>query len=157
MSQCGCCGDSPLSITGNVVGILTFFVASFATWIAYVTLTLDATEEIELFATDTFHTQRQLAPLATFCARAHSENPDFQNNAPALHHGLEEVRRLLDALAKDLGELPQFDEKSRMPVSLQVRRRVAWLYRRRSMVERMDRISRIKQDLIVGQLNILLW
>ncbi|KAI3324216.1 hypothetical protein HD806DRAFT_494453 [Xylariaceae sp. AK1471] len=52
-SVCAPCGDSPLSVTGNIVGILTFVVAIAAAAIYRVGLVRAAAEEIEYLDTET--------------------------------------------------------------------------------------------------------
>ena len=157
MAECGCCGDSPLSITGNIIGLLTFAVASIATYIAYVSLTIGATVEIDRFTTDLSHTRDQVLPLLQFCKRASTEIPDFGQHAPFLEPALKLLLDLVQAVSDDLKKLPQFNAASRNPFSLQLRRRLVWLRRRRDFVERMAQVSRMKNELISAQLNILLW
>ena len=55
--------DSPFSITGNVIGILTFLLGLFASYIAFVNLARDSDEELDEFMEDVQITTDQMAAL----------------------------------------------------------------------------------------------
>ncbi|KAF8862024.1 hypothetical protein BDZ45DRAFT_739608 [Acephala macrosclerotiorum] len=57
------CTDSPLTITGNILSILTFFLGLIASYLTFYTLTLSATSEIHTFKSDLETTKKQLSSV----------------------------------------------------------------------------------------------
>ena len=76
------CGDSPLSITASIVGILTFALGLLASYIALQTATRGAPSEISRLVKDLRTTQREINRVAEYIF-------DDGHNAPipvAFHH-----------------------------------------------------------------------
>ncbi|KAL5318902.1 hypothetical protein ACEPPN_013970 [Leptodophora sp. 'Broadleaf-Isolate-01'] len=66
--------DSPFSITGNVVGILTFLLRLVASYIAFHNLARDSNEELDEFMRDVQTTTDQMAAIRRVIIRELESN-----------------------------------------------------------------------------------
>ncbi|KAK4944958.1 hypothetical protein LTR66_014438 [Elasticomyces elasticus] len=153
---CAPCGDSALSIASNVIGLLTFAIATTATYLAYITLALDVPDEIGSHILVLEGTREDLIPLLTFCEQAQRED----GMAYRLHKDVLKLKlnALFDGaqdLAADLKRLPQLDQNRFF--KFQVRRRVLWLRKRRSFVARSEQLAALERDLMLTLLSLLTW
>ncbi|CZR60037.1 uncharacterized protein PAC_09932 [Phialocephala subalpina] len=100
------CTDSPLTITGNILSILTFFLGLIASYLTFYTLTLSATSEIHTFKSDIEITKKQLRS-AVECVGEESclaPLPRFDGDG-TFKKGLDALNSLLQSLWEDLESL----------------------------------------------------
>jgi hypothetical protein len=162
MSFCNCSSnsapsDSPLSVTGNVVGILTFALGIAAYCIAFYVLGRGALDEIEGFQADIEQVRMQLIAILEYCKSEEANStPDFQAFQKSLQVSLELLVGTLKVLYDDLKSLSQPNPKSRNPFGFQLRRRMMWARRRPHFAERMARVSSQKVEVQAIQTSFLL-
>lgn len=56
----------------------------------------------------------------------------------------------------NLKRLPKFDEKSRHPFYMQAWKRLMWVRRRQVFIDRMARMKWLKDEVLAGQMTLLL-
>jgi hypothetical protein len=157
MDVCAPCTDSPLSYTGNIVGILTFVLGLSASILAIYALTRGALDEIDRFSQELESTRIQILPILRYCESEKGQgNADFADYQASLEQTLKILVATLTDLSTGLAGLKRFNPQSRNPFSLQVRRRAAWVYKRQHFVDGMAKISSQKGEVIVEQISLLL-
>jgi hypothetical protein len=153
---CPPCGDSPLSIASNVIGLLTFAIATVVTYLAYITLTLNVLDEIEMHIQTLDGLREELIPLLSFCDQARREDGEaFRVHKDILEIKLGALLAGAEALAANLRSLPQLDPNRFF--QFQVRRRLRWLRKRRLFVAQLEQIAAMKRDLVLTLLSLLTW
>ena len=155
---CGSPSDSPLSITANVVSIITFFLAASASYIAFLLVTFGALDEIERLRIDLEHHHEQTVPLLKLCVLEKSrESTIFKMHQGQLEASLKTLHDLVQSALNEIMTLPKFDPMSRNPIRLQIRRRLLFVRKRQSILEKIRQISDCKTDILMLQLTLLLW
>lgn len=100
------CTDSPLTITGNILSILTFFLGLIASYLTFYTLTLSATSEIRTFKSDLETTKKQLSSVLQCCSSSTCLVPLTNNDTDGtLARGMDALNSLLQSLWEDLENL----------------------------------------------------
>jgi hypothetical protein len=157
-SVCGSSSDSPLSITANVVGIITFFLTASATYFAFLLVTSGALDEIERFRTDLEHHREQTIPLLKLCI-LEKDRPSniFKMHESQLEASLKMLHDFVQSALAEITSLPKFDPMSRNPIRLQIRRRLLFARKRQYILEKIRQISNCKTDILMLQLTLLLW
>jgi hypothetical protein len=157
MSTCGCCSDSALSTTGNIVGILTFALGLVASYAVYSALTWGALDEIGSFSRDLDRIKNQVIPFLRFCEiENQTSNPDFQAYEQGLEQSLRSLLASIAALLRDLRTFDRLRTKSSNPFDFQARRRFVWMYKRQKFMEEMARISSHRAEMLGVQMGLLL-
>jgi hypothetical protein len=153
------CRDSWLTVTGNIISVLTFVLGLLAPYLAFCTLTRHALSEIETFKQDLDLTQRQLHSVLdcyfsdSCMAPAAKQDPDG-----AFHRLILALMATLDSL---LLELEGLKSEHLRNVNgwwghKQIRSRLRWINKRKEISGRMARISRQKMEVEVSQISLLL-
>jgi hypothetical protein len=155
-TSCAPCGDSPLSVASNIVGLLTFAVATIATYLAYSTLTLNVPDEIESHIQNLDGLREELIPLLSFCDRARREDGEaFRLHKDILEIKLRALLSSAEGLATNLRTLPRLDPNRFF--QFQVRRRLRWLRMRQLFVVQSEQIAAMKRDMMLTLLSLLTW
>jgi hypothetical protein len=153
---CAPCRDSPLSVASNVIGLLTFAIATIATYLAYITLTLNVSDEIELHIQALDGLREELIPLLSFCDQAsRGDSEAFRLHKKILETKLRALLVGAETLATNLRSLPQLDPNRLF--RFQLRRRLRWLRVRQLFVVQLERIAAMKRDLMLTLLSLLTW
>src|ERR1700709_1149279 len=86
--------DSPLSIVGNVIGILTFFVALLASIVAYCVLLRDAASELRSVIQELNGSTNHLEALETYFAASlqSTVDPEVEAHQAMLTYNLRTLR-----------------------------------------------------------------
>lgn len=157
MSTCDCGGDSALSTTGNIFGILTFALGLVASYVAYSALTRGALDEIDNFSHDLDRIKTQIIPFLQFCENEdRNANSDFKVYDQSLQQPLRSLLESIECLLKDLQDLHRLNTKSSNPFDFQARRRFVWVYKRQNFIEQMARVSSYRAEILGAQISLLL-
>jgi hypothetical protein len=157
MSTCGCCSDSALSTTGNIVGILTFALGLAASYVVYGALTRGALDEIDSFSRDLDRIKTQVIPFLRFCENENrNSNSDFKVYEQGLEQSLRSLLGSIDGLLRDLQALHRLNTRSSNPFDFQARRRFVWVFKRQNFMEKMARISSHRAEMLGVQMSLLL-
>lgn len=155
-STCAPCGDSPLSITSNVIGLLTFTLATVATYLAYAAVALHVPDEIESHIRSLEGTRSELIPVLSLCEKArHVDHEAYQLHEDALESKLRALLASAEELAAELRALPR--SHSHGCFVLQIYARLVWLRKRRSFEVRSELVTALKSDLVLSLLSLLTW
>ena len=160
IGTCAPCNDSSLSIASNVIGLVTFIVASVATYFAFLILTLGALEEIISLKADLQSTSAQLIPLIRFCqaeAEQAEKHLEIEQCLNLLQESIRAIQNGAELALEEINALPAYNIRSRNPFDFQARRRFYWVQKRQSITERAAQISARKTDILALQTAILLW
>jgi hypothetical protein len=140
----------------SIPGLLTFAVATIATYLAYSTLTLNVSVEIESHIQNLDNLCSELITLISFCDRAQREEGEaFQWHKDILEIKLRALIASAEALATNLRTLPRLDPNRFF--RFQVRRRLRWLRMRQSFVVQSEQIAAMKRDMMLTLLSLLTW
>lgn len=159
VGSCAPCGDTQLGTTASITGILTFALGLFVSTFAFFILTRGAIGEIDTFHRDVGNSNEQLISCLEFCTsqiKYNEKNPELKGSQKLLENSLNSLLETLEVLSKDLKQLPKFDEKSRYPFYIQAWRRLMWVRRRQVFIDRMARMKWLKDEVLVGQMTLLL-
>ena len=156
--------DSPFSITGNVIGILTFLLGLFASYIAFVNLARDSDEELDEFMEDVQITTDQMAALRK--ALPPIQDQEFTNPVRVLEVLVRGVESVLSTLLRDLSKKGRHMKgpwrpdmptgRRNNPRDFQLRRKVVWLFRRRKLLAQMSKMRALKAEVYLAQNTVLL-
>ncbi len=147
-----CCADSPLSMTGSIVGILTFALALLAYYFAFVATTKGAPAEIETFARDLSMTQSQIVPIIEYFEKQRQQaNTAYQGHGDSI---LAALWSLVSTLQRVTTEFSRHRPDGQSSPGMW--RRLRWVFDRDDMVESMARISNQKATITATQLSFLL-
>lgn len=157
-TACNCGGDSPLSTAANVVGLLTFVLATFISTIGYLQLTSGAAEEIETYTDELKRTNAQLQDFLQFWReiQRNSEDLGVQRCAEGLQDSMSALSRDIEPVARDLKQVRQSPPSRRGWNVFGMYRRIVWIQKRREFAEQMTRIRNMKNELMFSQLDLLL-
>jgi hypothetical protein len=153
---CNCGGDSPLSLASNIIGLLTFVLATFISIIGWLELTSGAAEEITTFSEELQRTRDSLVPFLHFWGtkQLHSKDPIEQNCAATLENAAQALISIIEPVYKDLKMTKSLGGSSWSPFN--VYRRFVWISKRTEFAERMTRIRNLKNEMMFSQLDLLL-
>jgi hypothetical protein len=140
-----CFGDSPLSITANVVGLFTFAVATCISYVAYIQLTIGARTELEGYIRELERTRSQYLPMLV----RQREFPSAGAQKVVLESVATELVKIMSDLSSELEGLPT-------KKSLQIYGRILWLGKRRYFADKINYIRCLKIDLLSVQLEVLI-
>lgn len=154
--------DSPFSITGNVVGILTFLLGLFASYIALHTLARDSEEELIEFLDDVWNTSDQIQEVIRIARRAGELDLATFADSTFLRKSLGLTENLLSKLLKELTSGSTFMKgqqhlpRSRPPrktylFDFRLRRRIVWIFSRTRLLAEMRRLEALKADVYMAQ------
>lgn len=157
---CNCGGDSPLSTAANVVGLLTFVLATFISIIGYLQLTSGAAEEIDTYTDELQRTHAQLLDFLQFWRerQRNSDDAGVQRCAEGLQDSMGALSRAIEPVARDLRRVVggQAPPSRRGWGVFSVYRRIVWIQQRQEFAEQMARIRNMKNELMFSQLDLLL-
>lgn len=158
MSTCDCGGDSALSTTGSIVGILTFALGLLASYAAIGALTREALYEIDSFSSDLERIKTQVNSLLHFFKdETRTSNSDFEAYGQSLQQPLKSLLGSIGGLMIELEALDRLNTKSSNPFDFQARRRIVWvLYKRKNFIEEMARVSSYRAEILGAQMSLLL-
>lgn len=153
---CNCGGDSPLSVASNVIGLLTFVLATFISIIGWLDLTSGAAEEITTFSEELSRTMAQLEPFVGFWGdkQLHDKNPSVQTCAAGLQGTMLALYSTMRPVYDDLQLTKPILGSAWSPNNIY--RRFVWISKRAEFAERMTRIRNLKNELMFSQLDLLL-
>jgi hypothetical protein len=153
------CSDSPLSITGNLISVLTFGLGIAASYLAFYTLTRDALSEIETFKRDLDIARTPLRSIFECCATESCLAPTQTNNREgALEKSISALEMTLESLYDELDGLQKKHQNTGNGwwTRTELGKRLRWVYKRKQIVQRMTRIVAEKMEVHVSQMSLLL-
>lgn len=156
---CAPCGDTQLGLTASIIGILTFTLGLFVSTFAFFILTRGAIDEIDTFHSDVDNSIKQLISCQEFCVsqiKYNAKNPELKSSQTLLETSLRSLLETLEVLSDDLKKIPTFDEKAQYPFYMQAWRRLMWVRRRQGLIDRMARMKWLKDEVLAGQMTLLL-
>ncbi|CAG1990976.1 unnamed protein product [Fusarium graminearum] len=145
---CPDCGDSPLSTTGNILGILTFALGLFLSTVAFMVAVRSAETEIDDLIESLKSTGRYIDQMTRFFASMGREaDPEMTGMGLLPSDATESISntqtKLLDELEetkKTISELPT---------------RVDWWYRAQDVKAKLSKLDSERQHLHSVQLALL--
>lgn len=156
---CAPCGDTQLGLTASIIGIFTFALGLFVSTFAFFILTQGTINEIDTFHIDVENSKEQLISCLEFCTsqiKYDEKNPELMGCQKLLENSLKSLLETLEVLSEDFKKLPTFDEKSRYPFYMQAWRRLMWVRRSQVFIDRMPRMKWLKDEVLAGQMTLLL-
>lgn len=156
---CTPCGDTQLGLTASIISILTFALGLFVSTLAFFILTRGAIDEINTFHGDVDNSIKQFISCQEYCVSQiayNKKNAELKGSQTLLETSLKSLLETLEVLSGDLQKLPTFDEKARYPSYIQAWRRLMWVRRRQVFIDRMARMKWLKDEVLAGQMTLLL-
>jgi len=149
--SCGCCGDSPLSIASNVVGIVTFVAVVLTSYYAFQALVLSAPDEVSIMSKDIENTLVQTQALFIIHETGmYNADHDSQKYHDIVDESLQPLLRTMNELRDTFERLcPMIEMCSTF--DLRLRRRLLWAMKRQNIFARMAQLSRQKEDFFAVQ------
>ena len=148
-----CCGDSPLSIAGNVVGFVTFVLAAVAWWVALIAATRGALQEIQLSCDNLTITIDQIQSMLDYCLeQVRSKDAIFSQMNAEFTTSLQQSVVSATELKADLARHLEAFEQGRSIFNWKLRTRLSWVAARGDIDRRMARLLAKRADLITFQL-----
>ncbi|PVH68450.1 hypothetical protein DL98DRAFT_599520 [Cadophora sp. DSE1049] len=136
--------DSPLSTTGNIIGILTFALAVFSFCAAFYAITHDAPREIEAYRESLKERKDHIKEIKRYFDELDIVADSVLEQSPIdplIHNSLRSLENRRQVMEKELSN---------------IRGRLQWWYRRQDMATSMARIETQLQHLGAIQLTFLL-
>ena len=153
------CSDSPLSITSNLISILTFVLGIVASYLTFYTISRDALSEIETFKCDLDIARKQLLPILECCASEACLAPtQTYDREGALEKSLSALEMTLESLYQELDGLQKEHRNTGNGwwTRTELGKRLRWVYKRKQIVQRMKRISSQKMEVHISEMSLLL-
>ncbi|KAI9052263.1 hypothetical protein LZ554_003620 [Drepanopeziza brunnea f. sp. 'monogermtubi'] len=153
------CIDTPLTITANVISLLTFVLGILASYLTFYTLTRSALGEIEALKLDVDSTRVQLHSVLECCSNEACLGPvRIHDPHGTLGKSVEALENMLESLSRDLERLQQEHEAKGVCWwgREEVWKRLRWVRKREQLSGRMARIRALKMEVYVGQMSLLL-
>lgn len=97
---------------------------------------------------------KQVKSFLEHCIEESREIGSFNAQQLVLASSLQALVQTIQALRDSLRMLKQFDGQFRNPLSLQMRRRVKWVFERQYFVDEMAMVAS-RKDMIVAHLSLL--
>ncbi|PMD43325.1 hypothetical protein L207DRAFT_580182 [Hyaloscypha variabilis F] len=142
-----CCGiDSPLTITGNIISILTFILGVLASYLTFYTLTRHALSEIETFKQDVDTTQRQLRSVLDCYLSDSCLAPAVEHDPTgSLHALILTLTTTLDSLLREMEYLKteHLGKDESWWFYGELCRRLRWANKRKDISQRMAKVSKL--------------
>lgn len=150
--------DSPFSITGNVIGILTYLLGLIASYIAFHNLARDSDEEIVEFLEDVHMTSDQMAAIRLSIPSVNDELWTIDSGGLERLIGIIEAHLsvLLTQLSKGRSQLKGSNTFSARRKGFALRRKVIWLFRRRRYLAQMSKMRGLKAEVYLAQNTYLM-
>lgn len=157
---CPDCGDSPLSTTGNVLGILTFALGVFAYLAVFFAMTRGAENEIRYCARVLAETEDHIKEIEYYKDLLTARG---DQDARRLRDAMDTFRRTYSKIQQDLdnfkdrcgiGNTDLSDEKSAWTASTWTR--INWWYVASNMTAQMGRLDSHKQHFAAIELTVIL-
>ncbi|CEF72025.1 hypothetical protein FGSG_11692 [Fusarium graminearum PH-1] len=146
---CPDCGDSPLSTTGNILGILTFALGLFLSTFAFMVAVRSAETEIDDLIESLESTGRYIDQMTRFFATMNHE-ADLEITGMGLLPS-NATKSISDTQTKLLQDL----EETKKTIS-QLPTRVDWWYRAKDVEAKLSKLDSERQHLHSVQLALLL-
>ncbi|KAI1281697.1 hypothetical protein F5Y07DRAFT_266987 [Xylaria sp. FL0933] len=146
---CPECNDSPLSVTGNVLGIATFALGVFAFCATLFTVTRAANSEIRYYTQTLEETDRHINQISTYFTRLELEADE--DLKPQVDYVANSLQQLLSA-NRDISK--SIDKVSRVQSGLC--RRLMWWWKEKEIAGGLVRVESHKQHVTAIQLTFLL-
>lgn len=146
---CPACNDSPLSFTGNIVGLLTFALGLLASCVAFLSIVRNADSEIESLVRDTNETKAHIVKMSI-----HIGKLGLRQNSPDLKDMYDLLTDCLAGFAKAQNSVAKHLEMFRLPTSLWTR--VKWWYMEKETAAQMAKLDSYNQRITALQLTFLL-
>jgi len=154
------CPDSPLTITGNALTILTFLLSLTVAYLTLTTFTLSAPREIASLHLSLQEIRTQLLPILHCYSEEASLAPSERYDRDGVLGA--EIQRVVGMVEGLEGELVDLEglggdgDGGNERKGWGVRRRVKWLMVRREVLGRMQRTERGKMEVRLSQMGLLL-
>ena len=150
------CGDSPLSTTGSVVGILTFALGLLAYLIAFLTITRGADQALAEMLATLDETDRQILGIKTLLDDAEREaDPDYDAMKNMIDGPESSFRTANNDFERLLEPFSVASRRSR-PGRMSLFRRFRWWYRDRDLAAATIRLENRRQHFATIQLTYVL-
>ena len=152
-----CCGDSPLSIAGNVVGFFTFVLAAVAWWVALIAATRGALQEIQVSSDNLTLAIDQIQSMLNYCQeQIVNKDPIFAQMNAEFTTSLQQSVASATELKDDLAGHRQALGQGGSIFGWRLRSRLSWVAARGDIDRRMARLLAKKADLVTFQLILIL-
>lgn len=137
--SCPDCGDSPLSTTGNITGILTFAYALLASALVFLTVIRSADSEIHQLRASVDNTSRHIQTMYTYFSDLNLVgDQDLELIKLSIKDALDDWRAINEDLAEQSENLASMRPR--------IRRQLVWWYRHSDILAGMAKLQSEKDN-----------